>query len=154
MVFLIVKTIVIDDEDLEFATPTVYVFACRFICSLLLHMELFEDVKQGQAMLLYLNLHTDEFDSTIIPYFIATMQHSAGLLAESANILMLATRSSVEYCITFFVAFHVLASIDNIYAEGLVHFKLKEAVEEPLQFKRDTKPYAENKTWVDKAIAF
>ena len=67
---------------------------------------------------------------------------------------MLATRSSVEYCITFFVAFHVLASIDNIYAESQVHFKLKEAVNEPLEFKRDSKPYSENKTRVDKAIAF
>ena len=105
-------------------------------------------------MLLYLNLHTDEFDSTVIPYSIATMQYAAGLLAESANIFMLATRSSVEYCITFFVAFHVLASIDNIYAESQVHFKLKEAVEKPLEFKRDSKPYSENKTRVDKAIAF
>ena len=73
LVYLIVKTIVIDDDHFTIATPTVYVFLCRFICSLLLHMELFEDVKQGQAMLLYLNLHTDEFDSTVIPYAIATM---------------------------------------------------------------------------------
>jgi len=49
---------------------------------------------------------------------------------------MLATRDSVSDCITFFVAFHVLTAIDNIYAEGISDFSLKEAVEEPLVFKR------------------
>lgn len=52
---------------------------------------------------------------------------------------MLATRSSVEMCITFFVAFHVLCAIDNIYAEGISDFKLMEAVEEPLVYKRNPK---------------
>lgn len=51
------------------------------------------------------------------------------------NLLMLASRSSVELCITFFVSFHILTLVDNIYAEGLSDFKLKEAVEEPLVFK-------------------
>lgn len=45
------------------------------------------------------------------------------------NLFMLATRDSVQYCITFFVAFHVLTAIDNIYAEGISDCKLIEAVE-------------------------
>lgn len=52
------------------------------------------------------------------------------------NLFMLATRTTVEYCITFFVAFHVLTAVDNIYAEGLSNFHLKEAVEEPLVWAR------------------
>jgi len=52
---------------------------------------------------------------------------------------MLATRSSVEYCITFFVAFHVLTAIDNIYAEGITGFSLLEAIEEPLEFSKNPK---------------
>ena len=54
------------------------------------------------------------------------------------NLFMLATRTSVEDCVTFFVAFHVLTAVDNIYAEGLANFSLKEAVEEPLQWSRHT----------------
>lgn len=50
---------------------------------------------------------------------------------------MLSTRSTVADCITFYVAFRVLSSIDNIYAESLSDFVLKEAVEEPLIYERD-----------------
>lgn len=47
---------------------------------------------------------------------------------------MLATRDSVEYCITFFVAFHVLTKIDNIYAEGVCDNALLNALRSPLIF--------------------
>ena len=42
-------------------------------------------------------------------------------------------------CITFFVAFHVLAEIDSIYAEAISDFTLLEAIEEPLVYKRKPK---------------
>jgi hypothetical protein len=64
---------------------------------------------------------------------------SGGFFAELTNLFMLATRSSVEYCITFFVAFHVLTAIDNIYAEGICDFELREAVELPLVWERSPK---------------
>lgn len=73
---------------------------------------------------------------------IALMQCSGGFLAECTNLFMLSTRSSIEYCITFFVAFHVLCAIDNIYAEGISTLELIEAVEKPLL-------YAANATEMD-----
>ena len=42
-------------------------------------------------------------------------------------------------CITFFVAFHVIAEIDSIYAEAICDFTLLEAIEEPLLYKRKPK---------------
>jgi hypothetical protein len=107
---------------------------CRFICSLLLHMELIEDVRQGICMLDYLNTHPDLFQMKIIPLSICLMQMVGGTTAELTNLFMLATRDSVEYCITFFVAFHILTRIDNIYAEGLNNHALKQACEEPLVY--------------------
>lgn len=61
---------------------------------------------------------------------------------------MLATRSSVEVCITFFVAFHVLCTIDNIYAEGVCDYALMEALHEPLVFtkKPHNMPFKERDT--------
>jgi len=56
-------------------------------------------------------------------------------LAEITNLFMLSTRTTVEYCIMYFVAFHVLTAIDNIYAEGVCDFALLHAVKEPLKFK-------------------
>ena len=52
---------------------------------------------------------------------------------------MLATRSTVEYCITFFVAFHVLTEIDNFYAESVSSYHLMEAIEEPLEITNSSK---------------
>jgi hypothetical protein len=64
------------------------------------------------------------------------MQASGGLAAECMNLFMSATRTSVETTMTFFVAFHVLGMIDNIYIESIDEVELLEAVEEPLYFKR------------------
>jgi hypothetical protein len=60
---------------------------------------------------------------------------SGGFIAELMNLFMLSSRTSVADCITFFVAFHILNAIDNIYAEGIADFELREAVEHPLTYK-------------------
>jgi hypothetical protein len=83
-------------------------------------------------MMKYHNNHPDEFSSSYLPFLIGLMQCLGGVIAEATNIFMLATRETIEFCIMFFVAFHVLTSIDNIYAESLCDFTLREALEEPL----------------------
>lgn len=135
LIALIFWQVIIYPDHFLIFTPTKEVYICRFLATFLLHMELIEDVKQGLTMLNYLNTHPNEFNSTTVPFLIAFMQMSGGLLAELTNLFMLATRSTVEYCITFFVAFHVLTAIDNIYAEGISGFHLLHTVEEPLVFK-------------------
>jgi hypothetical protein len=87
----------------------------------------------------YVNTHPDEFETTMEPFLIGLMQFVGGLIAELTNQFMLATRDDVSMCITFFVAFHVLTAIDNIYAESLSDPTLKEACEEPLKFKMRAK---------------
>jgi len=50
---------------------------------------------------------------------------------------MLGTRDSVVDAIVFFVAFHVLTAIDNIYAESIADFALRESEEDlHLHWKR------------------
>ena len=139
LIAIIVKIVVFDVEDFFFATPSVEVYITRFVASLLLHMELICDVKQGLLMLKYLNTHPEEFEGSLIPYLIALMQSTGGFLAECTNFLMMAKRETVEYCITFFVAFHVLSAIDNIYAHSLSGFSLHHVCKEPLVFKRQPK---------------
>ena len=92
-------------------------------------MELISDVKQGLNMINYLNAHPTEFTNCTIPFMISVMQSLGGLFAEATNLFMIATRESVADCITFFVAFHVLTAIDNIYQESLSDFELREALE-------------------------
>lgn len=45
---------------------------------------------------------------------------------------MLATCLTVVETITFFVAFHVLNELDNIYAESISDLTLKESCDAPL----------------------
>lgn len=122
LIAIILKSIVFDADHFEIVTPNVDVYATRFIATLLMHMELIEDVKQGLNCILYLNTHPEEFDGFTIPFLCGFMQCTGGLAAEAMNLFMLATRSSVEMCITFFVAFHVLADVDKIYAEAICDF--------------------------------
>ena len=120
-------------------TPNLEVVIVRFIAAFLLHMELISDVKQGLDMINYLNAHPTEFTNCTIPFMISVMQSLGGLFAEATNLFMIATRESVADCITFFVAFHVLTAVDNIYQESLSDFELREALEHPLVFKRSNK---------------
>ena len=116
-----------------------------------MHMEMIDDVKQGISMLAYLLAHSDEFTDTTIPFVLGLMQFSGGLLAELANLLMLATRQNIDSCINFFVAFHVLNAIDNIYVEAFSDFELLEATHETLLFKRRVREI-EHKTAKHKAF--
>lgn len=89
---VILKQIVFDAEDFRIITPGVPIYLTRFLTSYLMHMEMIEDVKQGISMLAYLLAHSDEFTDTTVPFVLGLMQFSGGLLAELANLLMLATR--------------------------------------------------------------
>lgn len=102
-------------------TPNIQIYLCRFLCALLLHMELIPDVKQSFWMMRYLNSHPHKFEQQFIPYLICLMQFTGGLVAEITNVFMLSTRENIEECVTFFVAFNILAKIDNIYAESLAN---------------------------------
>jgi hypothetical protein len=139
IIVIIFKSAVFDKMPFRIVTPNVDVYITRFLATLLMHMNLIEDVKQGLNMILYLNTHPEEFSGTFIPLLCGILQFTGGLAAESTNLFMLATRSEVDMCITFFVAFHVLAEIDKIYAESLCSFMLLESVEEPLVYKRRPK---------------
>lgn len=99
-----------------------------------MHLELLEDLEQGVTMLRYLVLHPEEFTSILIPMSICLMQCIGGLSAEGTNLFMIATRTTSDQCVTFFVAFHVLSAIDSIYVESFANVELLEAVEEPLYF--------------------
>jgi len=87
-------------------------------------------------MMAYLLTHPEEFVNTTIPFYLCLMQTSGGLLAELTNLFMMATRQTSESCITFFVAFHVLNAIDNIYVEAFAELELLHASGEPLEFKK------------------
>ena len=107
----------------------------RFLACFLMHLQLLDEVHDGLVMLKYLGCHPEEFSNRTMPFLCAFMKSSGALLAEGINMLMLATRKDVPMCITFFVAFHVLADIDKIYLESVSNLRLLEAIEHPIPWK-------------------
>ena len=73
LIALIFKSVVIDAVDFKIYTPNVQVYICRFIATVLLHMELIEDVKQGLNMIHFLNTHPEKFSNIGIPFCIGMM---------------------------------------------------------------------------------
>ena len=139
LIALIFKEVYFDVDHFDIYTDSPWIYLTRFLTTILLHMELIEDVKQGLNMIHFLNTHPEKFSNIGIPFCIGMMQCSGGFFAECTNLFMLATRDSVEYCITFFVAFHVLTAIDNIYAEGLCTIELVEIMEQPLRYESEAR---------------
>ncbi len=68
IIVIIFKSAVFDKMPFRIETPNVDVYITRFLATLLMHMNLIEDVKQGLNMILYLNTHPEEFSSTLIPF--------------------------------------------------------------------------------------
>ena len=87
----------------------------------------------------YVLCHPDEFIETSIPFMVGLIQFTGGLAGESTNMFMMATRGTIDSCITFFVAFHVLNAIDNIYVESVTEFKILHECHKPLKIKRKHK---------------
>ena len=131
----IILKIVVFQDGFAIQTPNVDVFMTRFLACFLMHLKLLDEVHEGLVMLKYLGCHPEEFANRTMPFLCAFMKSSGALLAEGINMLMLATRKDVPMCITFFVAFHVLADIDKIYLESVSNLRLLEAIEHPIPWK-------------------
>ena len=106
---LIFKTVVFDTGDFKIFTPSLQVYLCRFVCTLCLHVQLIDEVRQGKEMLEYLILHPQKFDKYGLAAVVAIMQIFGGFWAEITNMFMMATQQSVEYCVSFYIAFNVLS---------------------------------------------
>ena len=76
-----------------------------------------------------------------------------GVLSEFMNLFLCATRSQVDWIITFFVALIMLSQIDQIYLESFCDVPMIEIIEHPLNFKRKPEDIKFNeRSWQHKII--
>ena len=74
IICLIFKVIVVDKSDsFAISTSNVEIVVTRFLMSMLLHMELINEIKQGLNLIEYVNSHPEEFDHTAQPFLIGLM---------------------------------------------------------------------------------
>ncbi len=71
LMFLITKAIF--DDSNTFITSNFELLVSRFLCAMLLHMQLEKEIRSTIYMLKYLAAHSDKFDGIFMPFMITLM---------------------------------------------------------------------------------
>ena len=95
------------------------VLGSRFICTILMHLQVESDVRQGIRMMKYNCNHRSEFVAPNTAFVIGLMQTVGGLAAEVFCILYLVSIQNPVDVIIRFVALASIAKVDDFYASAL-----------------------------------
>ena len=107
--------------------PTnIYVLGARFVCSILMHLQVEGDMRQGLQMMKYVTNHAKSFSNPMYAFMVAFMQCAGGLFAEIFCIIFLCSLTNCIDIIIRFVAFASIGKVDNFYASALSpEYKIK-----------------------------
>jgi len=95
------------------------VLGARFVCTILMHLQVEGDLRQGLKMMKYVSNQPFDFSNPQAAFFVALMQILGGLFAEFACIIYLCSLSQAIDVIIKFVALASIAKVDDFYASAL-----------------------------------
>ena len=95
--------------------PSLPVMGARFVCSILMHLQVEEDMRQGLVMMKYAINHAKDFSNPFYAFFVALMQCMGGMAAEICCIIFLCSLTNPIDIIIRFVAFASIGKVDNFY---------------------------------------
>lgn len=111
---------VIFSSDFVIVVPTsVSVIGARFICTILMHLQVESDMRAGLRMMKYVTNHPFDFSNPGSAFTVALMQTLGGFAAEMCCILFLGSMNKAIDVIIKFVALSSIAKVDDIYASAL-----------------------------------
>ena len=119
LMILFIGTIIAGDGFQIVLPSNVSVLGARFICTILMHLQVEGDMRQGLRMMKYVTNHPFDFANPGSAFFVALMQTTGGLAAEIACILFLGSIDKAIDVIIKFVALASIAKVDDIYAAAL-----------------------------------
>ena len=93
--------------------------AARFICTILMHLQVESDIRQGLRMMKYVLNHRGDFSGPFNAFSIGWLQMTGGLLAEISCILYLSSINTPMDVIIRFIAMGSIAKVDDFYASAL-----------------------------------
>ena len=99
--------------------PNVSVMGARFICTILMHLQVESDIRQGLRMMKFVTNQPFDFSNPVSAFFVSLMQVCGGLAAEIACILFLGSIDTAINIIIKFVALASIAKVDDFYASAL-----------------------------------
>ena len=97
----------------------VIVLGARFICTILMHLQVEGDLRSGLKMMKYVTNQPFDFSNPGAAFFVALMQVIGGLAAEIACIVYLSSLDKAIDVIIKFVALASIAKVDDFYASAL-----------------------------------
>lgn len=120
LIGILAMIVVTHDNGFTIELPeTLVVLGARFICSILMHLQVEGDMRQGLQMMKYVTNHPKEFTNSFYAFFVPLMQCLGGLASEIFCIIFLCSLQNPINIIIRFVAFASIGKVDNFYASAL-----------------------------------
>lgn len=116
LLYFVAKTLFSDGLKIP---PSTTVFAARFICVILMHLQVEGDLRNGLQLMKYATNHPREFFMPKAAWFVGFMQFFGGVLCELACVLFLSTINEIIFIVIKFIALGSIAKIDDFYAAAL-----------------------------------
>ena len=116
---IFIGTVVMSDDFSILLPKNLAVLGARFVCTILMHLQVEGDLRQGLQMMKYVTNHASEFSAARSAFVVALMQSLAGLMTEIACIVYLGSVNSPMDVIIRFVALASVAKVDDFYAGAL-----------------------------------
>lgn len=98
---------------------TVQTMAARFICTIMMHLQVEGDERQALRLMKYSINNGDQFRNPGFAFAVGFMQFTGGFLCELACIFYLSTIDTTIDVIIRFIALGSIAKIDDFYAGAL-----------------------------------
>lgn len=98
---------------------SVTTLALRFVCTVLMHLQVEADVRQGLRMMKYLPNHYKDFSAPGNAFAVGFLQCVTGLLTEASCILYLGSINNEIDVIIRFMAIGSIAKVDDFYYGAL-----------------------------------
>ena len=107
----------------------------RFICTIILHLSLTDEVTGGLKMMKYAVNHPFKFNSFVMAWFCGFMQYTSSLGVELSNIGVILGANDTISIVFNFIAVAIIAEFDNYVFDSMKNENFKHIVDE-----RFTKP--------------
>lgn len=115
----------------------VYSLGARFICTILMHLIVEFDIRQGISMLKYVSNHRADFINPKTAYMVGVMQCFGGLAAEFLCIIYLTSITNCMDTVTKFMALASISKVDDWYSGALAgDYILKKKASLPFHVSR------------------
>ena len=115
--FLGYEAITSDDTVDAFKTPASdgSIVLARFLCAIVLHITLTDEIKQGFNMMKYSVNHPWKFDNYFEGFFVGLAQASVVLSVELVNLAVLNTNHTIMDVLMNFLALVIISDFDDYF---------------------------------------